>query len=68
MSISHKQYKILDFINNQVILWKWSKDLDSLSNSAIISDNIDNLHLSNDESLELEGIMKGLYYFIQQHK
>lgn len=68
MSISHKQDKILDFINNQVTLWKWSKDLDSLSNSAIISDNIDNLHLSNDESLELEGIMKGLYYFIQQHK
>lgn len=68
MSISHKQDKILDFINNQVTLWKWSKDLDSLSNSAAISDNIDNLHLSNDESLELEGIMKGLYYFIQQHK
>lgn len=68
MSISHKQDKILDFINNQVTLWKWSKDLDSLSNSAIISDNIDNLHLSNDESLELEGIMKDLYYFIQQHK
>lgn len=68
MSISHKQDKILDFINNQVTLWKWSKDLDSLSNSATISDNIDNLHLSNDESLELEGIMKGLYYFIQQHK
>lgn len=68
MSISHKQDKILDFINNQVTLWKWSKNIDSLSNSAIISDNIDNLHLSNDESLELEGIMKGLYYFIQQHK
>lgn len=68
MGISRKQDKILDFINNQVTLWKWSKDLDSLSNSAIISDNIDNLHLSNDESLELEGIMKGLYYFIQQHK
>lgn len=68
MSISHKQDKILDFINNQVTLWKWSKDIDSLSNSATISDNIDNLHLSNDESLELESIMKGLYYFIQQHK
>lgn len=68
MGISRKQNKILDFINNQVTLWKWSKDLDSLSNSAIISDNIDNLHLSNDESLELESIMKGLYYFIQQHK
>lgn len=68
MSISHKQDKILDFINNQVTLWKWSKDLNSLSNSATISDNIDNLHLSDDESLELEGIMKGLYYFIQQHK
>lgn len=68
MGISRKQDKILDFINNQVTLWKWSKDIDSLSNSAAISDNIDNLHLSNDESLELEGIMKGLYYFIQQHK
>jgi len=68
MGISRKQDKILDFINNQVTLWKWSKDLDSLSNSAIISNNIDNLHLSNDESLELESIMKGLYYFIQQHK
>lgn len=68
MGISRKQDKILDFINNQVTLWKWSKDIDSLSNSATISDNIDNLHLSNDESLELESIMKGLYYFIQQHK
>lgn len=68
MGISRKQDKILDFINNQVTLWKWSKDIDSLSNSAAISDNIDNLHLSNDESLELESIMKGLYYFIQQHK
>lgn len=68
MGISRKQDKILDFINNQVTLWKWSKDIDSLSNSATISDNIDNLHLSNDEFLELESIMKGLYYFIQQHK
>lgn len=68
MGISRKQDKILDFINNQVTLWKWSKDIDSLSNSAAISDNIDNLHLSNDEFLELESIMKDLYYFIQQHK
>lgn len=61
------QYKIAEFIMDQAAQWKWSKDINHPYHSTLIEESVSDLHLFAEESLELEGIMKGLYHFIKRH-
>lgn len=61
------QYKIADFIIDQSSQWKFAKDINHPYHITLLEESVSDLHLSVEESLELEGIMKGLYYFIKRH-
>lgn len=67
MKPNQLQYKIADFIVDQSAKWKFSKDINHPYHITLIEELVSDLHLSVEESLELEGIMKGLYYFIKRH-
>jgi hypothetical protein len=67
MKPNQLQYKIADFIIDQSTQWKFSKDINHPYHVTLLEKSVSNLHLSTEESLELEGIMKGLYYFIKRH-
>ena len=60
------QYQITEHISTLVNDWLWSKDFKSVANVAKITDSIDQFKLSNDDFLELQSILKGLYYFIRK--
>lgn len=67
MKPNQLQYKIADFIIDQSSQWKFSKDINHSYHVTLLKESVSDLHLSVEESLELEGIMKGLYYFIKRH-
>lgn len=67
MKPNQLQYKIADFIVDQSAQWKFSKDINHPYYVTLLEESVSDLHLSVEESLELEGIMKGLYYFIKRH-
>lgn len=60
------QHQITEHVSTLTNDWLWSKDFKSVANVAKITDSIEQLKLSDDDFLELQSILKGLYYFIRK--
>lgn len=60
------QYQITEHISTLANDWLWSKDFKSVTNVAKITDSIEQLKLAKEDALELEAILKGLYYFVRR--
>ena len=66
MTPTKLQQQIILSIKQQANNWLWSKDLSSVTNVAKLSNSVDQLKLTKEDALELEVILKGLYYFVRR--
>ena len=66
MTPTKLQQQIISSIKQQANNWLWSKDLSSVTNVAKLSNSVDQLKLTKEDALELEAILKGLYYFVRR--
>ena len=66
MKANRLQQQIIASIAQQTHNWLWSTDLSSVTNVAKLSNSVDQLKLTKEDALELEVILKGLYYFVRR--
>lgn len=66
MRANRLQQQIIASIAQQTHNWLWSTDLSSVTNVAKLSNSVDQLKLTKEDALELEDILKGLYYFVRK--
>ena len=66
MKANRLQQQIIASIAQQTHNWLWSTDLSSVTNVAKLSNSVDQLKLTKEDALELEAILKGLYYFVRR--
>lgn len=66
MTPTKLQQQIILSIKQQANNWLWSKDLSSVTNIAKLTNSVDQLKLTPEDSAELEAILKGLYYFVRR--
>lgn len=66
MRANRLQQQIIASIAQQTHNWLWSTDLSSVTNVAKLSNSVDQLKLTKEDALELEDILKGLYYFVRR--